>query len=127
MKKLFLDDIRNPPEAIGLVSLELDQIYLQGDWCIVRSYFDFCKSIQKSGLPDLISFDHDLADDRYKLYPDDSYTEKTGYECAKWLVDWCLENNKQLPKFVVHSANPVGKKNIEMYLNNATKHLLKDV
>lgn len=127
MKKLFLDDIRNPPEAIGLVSLELEQIYLQGDWCIVRSYFDFCKSIQKSGLPDLISFDHDLADDRYKLYPDDSYTEKTGYECAKWLVDWCLENNKQLPKFVVHSANPVGKKNIEMYLNNATKHLLKDV
>ena len=127
MKKLFLDDIRNPPEAIGLVPLELEQIYLQGDWCIVRSYFDFCKSIQKSGLPDLISFDHDLADDRYKLYPDDSYTEKTGYECAKWLVDWCLENNKQLPKFVVHSANPVGKKNIEMYLNNATKHLLKDV
>lgn len=126
MKKLFLDDIRNPNEAIGLVHSDLDHFYIQGDWLIVRNYFDFCGLIQKSGLPDLISFDHDLADDGYKLYPDDSYTEKTGYECAKWLVDWCLENNKQLPKFVVHSANPVGKKNIEIYLNNATKHLFKD-
>ena len=101
MKKLFLDDIRNPPEAIGLVSLELEQIYLQGDWCIVRSYFDFCKSIQKSGLPDLISFDHDLGPSamvewhrnvysNYELNYD-NILEKTGMDCTKWLVGQWLE------------------------------------
>ena len=139
MKKLFLDDIRIPKDAIGLVPSNLNQIYWENDWSIVRNYFEFCNYIQKFGLPDFISFDHDLADDHYNdLFSDenwskddndivlkyDDYVEKTGYECAKWLVDWCLENQKQLPRCIVHSANPVGKKNIETYLNNATKHLL---
>ena len=105
----------------------------------VRNFWEFCNYIQKFGLPNFISFDHDLADEHYNdLFSDknwssqdsdivlkyDEYSEKTGYECAKWLVDWCLENSKKIPEFVVHSANPVGKKNIESYLNNATKHLL---
>jgi hypothetical protein len=139
MKKLFLDDIRIPKDAIGLVSSNLNQIYWDNDWSIVRNYFEFCNYIQKFGLPDFISFDHDLADDHYNdLFSDenwskndndivlkyDEYKEKTGYECAKWLVDWCLENGKSLPQCVVHSANPVGKQNIETYLNNAKKHLL---
>ena len=50
--------------------------------------------------------------------------EKTGFDCAKWLVDWCLENSLKLPDFVVHSANPIGKQNIQSYLYNAKKHLL---
>lgn len=139
MKKLFLDDIRIPKDAIGLVSSNLNQFYWDNDWSIVRNYFEFCNYIQKFGLPDFISFDHDLSDDHYNdLFSDenwskndndivlkyDEYKEKTGYECAKWLVDWCLENEKSLPQFVVHSANPVGKQNIETYLNNAKKHLL---
>ena len=139
MKKLFLDDIRIPKDAIGLVSSNLNQIYWDNDWSIVRNYFEFCNYIQKFGLPDFISFDHDLADDHYNdLFSDenwskndndivlkyDEYKEKTGYECAKWLVDWCLENKKSLPECVVHSVNPVGKQNIETYLNNAKKHLL---
>jgi hypothetical protein len=139
MKKLFLDDIRVPKDAIGLVPSNLNQIYWDNDWNIVRNYFEFCNFIQKFGLPDFISFDHDLADDHYNdLFSDenwtkddndivlkyDEYKEKTGYECAKWLVDWCLENQMSLPKCIIHSANPVGKKNIETYLNNASKHLL---
>ena len=139
MKKLFLDDIRIPKDAIGLVPSNLNQLYWENDWSIVRNYTEFCDYIQKYGLPDFVSFDHDLADDHYNdLFSDenwsksdsdvvlkyDEYKEKTGYECAKWLVDWCLENEKQFPDFIVHSANPVGKKNIESYLNNAKKHLL---
>ena len=139
MKKLFLDDIRIPKDAIGLVPSNLNQFYFENDWVIVRSFWEFCNYIQKFGLPDFISFDHDLADEHYNdLFSDknwsiadsdivlkyDDYSEKTGYECAKWLVDWCLENSKKIPEFVVHSANPVGKKNIESYLNNADKHLL---
>jgi hypothetical protein len=94
--------------------------------------------IQEKGLPETISFDHDLADEHYQnLFEDknwmkedsdvelsyDSYTEKTGLECAKWLVDFCIENGKQLPTCWVHSANPVGKKNIQAYLENAAKHM----
>jgi len=34
-----------------------------------------------------------------------------------------LENNLTIPDYYVHSANPVGKKNIEGFLENAKKHL----
>lgn len=139
MKKLFLDDIRIPKDAIGLVPSNMNQMYWNDDWDLVRNYTEFCDYIQSNGLPEFISFDHDLSDEHYNdLFSNenwikddndinlkyDEYKEKTGYECAKWLVDWCLENEKQLPNFIVHSANPVGKKNIESYLNNAKKHLL---
>ena len=139
MKKLFLDDIRIPKDAIGLVPSIMNQMYWNDDWDLVTNYSEFCNHIQSNGLPEFISFDHDLSDEHYNdLFSDknwikddnditlkyDEYSEKTGYECAKWLVDWCLENEKQLPNFIVHSANPVGKKNIESYLNNAKKHLL---
>lgn len=114
------------------------RIYWEGDWDIVRNYDQFVKYIEENGLPDLISFDHDLADEHYNdLFSDKNwvkddndielsygeYKEKTGLECAKWLVDYCSDNNKKLPEFMVHSANPVGKKNIESYLNNAKKNL----
>lgn len=124
MKKLFLDDIRIPKDAIGLVPSNLNQFYWDNNWTVVRNYYEFCNYIQKFSLPDFISFDHDLADEHYGDIDNSEYKEKTGYECAKWLVDWCLENSLSLPNFVVHSANPIGKQNIESYLNNATKHLL---
>ena len=45
----------------------------------------------------------------------------TGYDFAKWLVDMDMDNIYKFPEnfsFHVHSANPVGKANIEGYLNN---------
>lgn len=95
MKNLFLDDLRMVPNNfIG-----------------VKSYFEFTKFILQNGLPYFISFDHDLGE------------EKTGYDCAKWLVDYCMDNKLQLPKFSVHSQNPVGKENIQILLNNFNKAL----
>lgn len=139
MKKLFLDDLRIPKDAIGLVPSSMNKFYWNNDWEVVRNYTEFCDYIKEYGVPDFISFDHDLADDHYNdLFSDenwvkddsdivlkyDEYREKTGYECAKWLVDYCLEHKLELPDYIVHSANPVGKKNIESYLLNAKKHLL---
>lgn len=139
MKKLFLDDLRIPKDAIGLVPSAMNKFYWNNDWEVVRNYTEFCDYIKEYGVPDFISFDHDLADDHYNdLFSDenwvkddsdivlkyDEYREKTGYECAKWLVDYCLELKLELPDYIVHSANPVGKKNIESYLLNAKKHLL---
>jgi hypothetical protein len=44
--------------------------------------------------------------------------EKTGYDCAKFLVAKSIETNTPLPKIYVHSANPIGAANIMGYINN---------
>lgn len=47
--------------------------------------------------------------------------EKTGLDCAKWLVNLCMDNNLDLPDYIVHSMNPAGAKNIWEYLENYRK------
>lgn len=132
MKKLFLDDIRSPKDAIGLVPSHMNQFYWANDWDVVRSHNEFVDWIVTNGVPDFVSFDHDLADEHYDEFMNlrdrsfEGYVpmEKTGYESAKWLVDHCLDKGVGLPEYQVHSANPVGKANIQGYLENAKKHLL---
>lgn len=129
-KILWLDDLRNPYLNIeGRVPIEKGII----EW--VLNYEQFTQWIDKFGLPSVISFDHDLADEHYtpeeywtdyeksKEYQDSRcYTEKTGMDCAKWLVEYCMDNDFPLPKFYVHSANPVGADNILGILNNYNKY-----
>ena len=131
MKKLFLDDIRMPKDcANGLVPSQMSKIYWDDDWFIVRNFKQFIDWISENGLPDFISFDHDLADIHYTIdYSDINWPysnpdmEKTGYDCAKWLGNYCLDKNLSLPDFIVHSQNPVGKMNINSYLQNVKKNL----
>lgn len=129
--KLFLDDERTPTQVTWIPSHN----YYVGPWMIVRSYQEFCSYITEAGLPDFISFDHDLADEHYgalAMYEHDDGDmvktferfDNTGYTAAKWLVEYCIQNKLQIPPYVVHSMNPVGKENIEKYLENAIKHLL---
>ena len=121
MNKLFLDDIRSPKDAIGLVPSHMNQFYWANDWDVVRSHDEFVDWIVTNGVPDFVSFDHDLADEHYKDL--EGNHEKTGYVSAKWLVYHCLDKGVCLPEYQVHSANPVGKQNIESYLENSKKHL----
>jgi hypothetical protein len=44
--------------------------------------------------------------------------EKTGYDAAKWLIDYCIDNKLDLPIWNCQSANPVGKDNINGILNS---------
>lgn len=101
--KLYLDDIRNLPNE---------------SYTLVRSYDEALKYVKENGIPAFISFDHDLGvDENEKLLP-------TGYDFAKYLVDMDMNNILVFPKdfsFYVHSANPVGKQNIESYLNGYLK------
>lgn len=46
------------------------------------------------------------------------YKEKTGYDCAVWLVNYCMDNKCTIPKWNIQSANPVGKENIKKLLEN---------
>lgn len=94
MVNLYLDDVRACPE----------------NFILVTSYEEFVNFIKDDRWPNFISFDHDLG------------IGKTGFDCAKFLVDYCLDNHLDLPKFVVHSQNPVGKLNIESLLKNFQKY-----
>lgn len=125
--KLFLDDIRNPKDVLNYID---NDIYSLNNWVIVRNYDEFVQTIEKNGLPTIISFDHDLAYDHYlddNQNGDidyDNLTEKTGYDCAKWLVDYCIiKMSKITSRCYVHSMNPVGKVNIETLLHNFNKHI----
>lgn len=129
---LWLDDLRNPYLDIEGKVPKADLIV---DW--VLNFEQFVQWIEKHGLPKVISFDHDLADEhytpeyfwdnydeskKYQEWKSKHYKEKTGMDCAKWLVDYCIDSNKPLPEFYVHSANPVGADNIRGLLTNFLKH-----
>ena len=90
MRRLYLDDLRPTPEGF-------DRVY---------NYEEFVEYLERKGLPDFISFDHDLGED------------SSGYDCAKYLVAYCLEHQRSLPDYQVHSQNPVGRENIERLLEN---------
>ncbi|UKB78904.1 cyclic-phosphate processing receiver domain-containing protein [Chryseobacterium sp. MEBOG07] len=112
---LFLDDIRYPIEAYHYTKQD---IFLRSGWHIVRNYEQFVNRILEKGLPEMISFDHDLADVHYLKQDSQEYVEKTGYDCAKWLIEYCMDNYLDLPQFYCHSMNPVGKENILSLLKN---------
>ncbi|WP_228409728.1 cyclic-phosphate processing receiver domain-containing protein [Chryseobacterium sp. T16E-39] len=113
-----MDDIRFPVEAYHYTG---EKIFLNKDWYIVRNYRQFVNQIIQNGLPEMISFDHDLADMNSSDSDNLKFTEKTGYDCAKWLVEYCMDNHLNLPKFYSHSMNPVGKENILSLLENFKK------
>jgi hypothetical protein len=96
MIKIFLDDIRVP---------------LDESWIVIKSYKRFVEFIiiQDFNSISEISLDHDLGLEE---------SEKTGYDIAKWLVEYSMDNNINLPLIRVHSANPVGSKNIISLINN---------
>jgi hypothetical protein len=98
---IFLDDKRSPPNL---------------NYLLVINYDDFVHCIKTNGLPKFISFDHDLGDIN-------SEQEKTGYDCAVWLVNYCMDNGLELPNYYVHSQNPIGKEKINALFKNYIKQL----
>jgi len=107
---LFLDDLRIPTD-VTWVNIPVDQHY-----SVVRNHKEFVDLITLRGVPKFVCYDHDLSDC-------DNIKEMTGYDCAKWLVAYCVEKNIKHPPYVVHSMNPIGKSNIESYINSYNKTL----
>jgi hypothetical protein len=102
--KLYLDDIRTPKDSA---------------YIIARTVEEAQQLIETYGVPEHISFDHDLGlDDMDNLLP-------TGYDMAKWLVEKDMDGFLQIPgnfAFSVHSQNPVGAENIQGLLNGYLRH-----
>lgn len=102
---MFLDDLR------------FAEKYYEGQMVTVRSYAEAVKYVEEHGLPEFVSFDHDLGD----VGGDD---EKTGYDFAKYLIEYMMNNEIHTPfQYYIHSANPVGAGNIRSYLTNAFQHI----
>lgn len=121
---LLLDDIRSVDDVkkyTKLPNISDDQ------WIIVRSYKEFRDIIWNQGIPKFVAYDHDLSDAHYGhgLNGDkidyDKYEEKTGYDCAKFLVNECNKLGIKHPPYQVHSMNPVGKQNIISYIETYNK------
>ena len=115
MKYLFLDDERMPGDVTWIL---IGGVGSWGaDWHIVRSLDQAISWVKIHGFPDVISFDHDLGMDHYSGNYNDG---KTGYDFAKWLIEYDMDTNT-MPKdfkFTVHSMNPIGGANIQNLLNN---------
>ena len=98
---LFLDDERLP-QSVTWVDLPAPP-----EWVIARTYTQFVAIIQKQGMPAFVTFDHDLDSESGVV---DAH--KTGMDCARWLVEHCMDTGEVLPAYQVHSYNSVGKQNI---------------
>lgn len=132
--KLFLDDdadgSRHPRISVenpgwrrrSGMGTEVPNHWHLGDWKVARSYSEAEALIREFGLPTFASFDHDLGfDQKYE-------EEKTGRHVAALMIEIDMETNT-LPddfSFEVHSANPIGRKNIQMLLSGYLKHRLSN-
>ena len=104
MKKtlLWLDDCRNPFDtqvdwlAFSPIGRNVDVVWVQ----YVDEFFDY---IDKNGLPDA----------------------RTGYDCAKYVVDYCMKHDLDIPAYNIQSSNPVGKENIQRLMDNYHKYYIK--
>jgi len=98
---LFIDDERHPPRD-------------DRRWITCRDWEEVMMCLRRNGMPGHISFDHDLGDHTH-----------TGFDIAKFLVELDMDAPQfSIPPeftFYVHSQNPIGKGNIESYLNNYLK------
>ena len=96
-KGLFLNDIRMPKDVYEHIK---NSIYPSLQWVVVQNHEEFVQAVT-TDFPDIISLG-----------------EKSGYECAKWLVQYCLENDLDLPFCYVHSQDVVEQDNINHLLKN---------
>lgn len=94
-KKVWLDDERPMPEEFDLH---------------VRTAREAMELI-KSGVVHKISLDHDLGEK----------SNGTGYEVAKFIEEGAFQGSIAPMEVSVHSANPVGSKNMRMCINNAKR------
>ena len=121
MRKLFLDDERQPWDD---------------SWDHVKTPLEFKKYITylyalTNKLPDIISFDHDLHYEHFDIPKNysrmyENYKHETGWHCAKWLCDFCIDEGLEVPEISIHSANKIGADNIAKTIMNVCLFYYED-
>jgi hypothetical protein len=133
--KLFLDDFRSLEEVYEYTK---QPIYTFPKWDVVRSFDDFVKYFKENEMPLVVSFDHDLIPAHYALHNDHPNPEArqsawedyhnapdhlpTGYDCLKWLVDYCHDNAVTFPHIFIHTMNTTGYQNMVHYYHSAVRN-----
>lgn len=128
---LYLDDLHSPKQKLNRLTLKHFKRIV---W--VTNYPSFVEWIYENGLPDAVSFDHDLHKSQYA--PEEHWvgtyriwrkqnksTFPTGTDCAKFLVKYCQREDIQLPIWSVHSLNPIGSLELSTVLMNYAEHFYK--
>jgi|GEM_PF-838635 hypothetical protein len=97
---LYLDDVRPKPEG--------------DNWLLVKTVPELIVLIKVIGDQiDLISLDHDLGEDT-----------PSGYEFINWLEQRVFSGEySDIPELRVHSANPVGRKKMEIGIISINRKL----
>lgn len=93
--KIYLDDLRAAPEG----------------WTIARTFDEFKQLVDRGEPIEAFSFDHDLGEQS----PD-------GYTVIKWLAAEHPEYFSGEIEMHSHSANPVGRENIEAYIASCRRN-----
>jgi len=113
MKKyLMIDDERNL-EQHGKYLRE-NGVDTSKPWSIVKSFNEMVEWVKENGVPDVVTFDHDLGDT--------SELEMKGVQCARWMIEFCMKNLVPVPEYNVHSSNGPGSKNIESIFETYKKY-----
>jgi hypothetical protein len=95
---LFIDDLRDPANKTDVIA---------------RSSSEAIAIVSALGMPDHISFDHDLSGD------------DTSIIFINWLTNQLIDKKLSFPDdftFSVHSQNPVGVENIKSKMRSLQKH-----
>lgn len=92
--KIWLDDLRPPPD---------------NSWTVCKTAAEAFSKIMSNEI-ECISFDHDLG----STDPD-----KTGYHVACLIEKLAFAGLIERLSYYIHSANPVGRENIRMAMENA--------
>lgn len=99
---IFLDDVRNPPAD---------------HWIVVRTAeaaYTMIREFAAIGCEMVVSLDHDLGDNM-----------RTGYDLVSWLEKDVFTDGAFRPEMTmqIHSANPVGRSNMEAGIKAINKVL----
>lgn len=134
---LWLDDQRDPYKYLNTnrqsdTFIRNKQFYdnlskqYRVNFVWVKNLYQFIGYIEKNGLPQFVSFDHDLnSRGGGEGLNDEQKMNNNGVNCAKWLVDYCKKTGQPLPKFYVHSANPKHGPEINRILTSENKKIIR--
>lgn len=115
---LWLDDQRDPYKYLRTKSTSatfarnkqfydnLMQTY-DVDFVWVKNLYQFIEYIEENGLPEFVSFDHDLNNrGGGEGLSDEQKLSNNGVNCAKWLVNYCKKNRTTVAKILRSLGKP---------------------
>src|SRR3990167_6636353 len=115
---LFLDDVRTVDKDVSFPS---EHSYLKR--ITAKNYDEFVDILTRHRLPEVASFDFDLAVEHYRNINNpnfnyDTCKEKTGYHCLMYLIKFICQGGHPMIRMYCHSANLKGRAHINWMIQD---------